>query len=276
MAIIVDHTLSGLGNISLGDYSAQMVMYGKALERCLRDCLYSMISSDEELGAFIISPNMGGISFSSIQCKKTMIGNYTTIIEKKNERFSSMCCDFNTNITLTAWQEWWSFLNHHINNARDLRNKSDHAGESTPSNEIPKMVQLLFGEDGIFYRLMYIQSLHRTYMAQNTSRLLNTFDETHTDYSEKKLVQFTYTRPLENKANQKINGVFGYIESECNKALLHISQMKSGFVTSDEMNKFINYCNNQKNIQVKIIGKDQKGYQVSLIGISPSFDSMIS
>lgn len=108
-----------------------------------------------------------------------------------------------------------------------------------------------------------------------TTGTIQTTNESGDSVCNESLVQFTYTGSLWRHG--KYQGVFGYVGSEENKALLHISQMDSNsFISDKDMEKFIEVCQQIKTITVKIQGKTDKGLQVSLIDVIPSFRELLN
>ena len=90
------------------------------------------------------------------------------------------------------------------------------------------------------------------------------------------IVEFTYSSPYINRETQRYQGVFGSIVSPDNKALLHISQLSTHFVTQDDMEDFVAMCEERKTFSVRIINRTDRGIEISLIDVTPGFDELIS
>ena len=57
------------------------------------------------------------------------------------------------------WESWWDELRNYIDEARRIRNDSDHAGKSVPQNESSRMTDLLFEKGKIFECLKLIKQI---------------------------------------------------------------------------------------------------------------------
>ena len=166
IAVIVEYSLAHLANIPALDFSAQLVMYGKALEQALRDYLYDWIVSDCELSSVT---DGSGKAFSVIQKKHTTIGQYSTCMLIMRERFAHICYENQYGVnekTVEQWSEWWKVLQRNTNTARELRNIADHAGVAVPEVTVHEMGNLLFSQEGIFESLQQAYSIY-TYKTNN-------------------------------------------------------------------------------------------------------------
>lgn len=253
VAVIVEDTLKHLNQITLGDFSAQMVMYGKALEQDLRDSLYRLILSDDELRNYV---DPKGNRFSNISIEKSMIGNYSTLIRIKNERFASICELKQKEIidlskTLQEWKMWWEKLQMNIDNAREIRNRSDHAGTTVQPDALLQMNRLLFSKDGIFRSLELIRDIFACYTEND--KLVEELD------SDEEYYDFL---------GHHMSGtslIVGHLSSG-RQAALHIREVKDGFTSPDEFKALFEKCEIES-IKVKIIGETNRGFSLSMKGV---------
>lgn len=164
IAVIVEYSLLHLAKIPTLDFSAQLVMYGKALEQALRDYFYDWIISDKELANII---DYSGKSFCLTPKNQTTIGQYTKLLFSARERFAQTCYENQKGMSeksLEEWKMWWRILQSNINTAREMRNISDHAGVAVTEDTVHEMGNILFSADGIF------ESLQSAYMIYTFSK----------------------------------------------------------------------------------------------------------
>lgn len=87
------------------------------------------------------------------------------------------------------------------------------------------------------------------------------------------IVEFTATRLYER--NGKYQGIIGYVDSEDNKALLHISQIHNSFIMNEEMEKLFEICSRLGSIDVRLEEVTDRGLQASLIDMTPGFEELL-
>lgn len=166
IAVVVEDALSVLDNFKLGDLSAQMVMYGKVLEQQLRDNLYPLFHKEDGLKHFdtFVKQNnpYSDKTFASMSVKKTCIGNYVYLMQDCSSHLKDLCSSnevyYNTGVITS---QWWSQLGSDVNDARDLRNRTDHAGSETNKANLESMHDLLFGNGQIMRRCVVGSDLTR-------------------------------------------------------------------------------------------------------------------
>lgn len=239
IAVIVEYSLNHFKDIPSVDFSAQLVMYGKALEQSLRDNLYDFIIHDSELATYEDAQRK---VFISTKRDSTMIGQYSYILKMKCQRFAQITYALQNNILkenkeFEDWKEWWTSLQSKIYNAGDMRNKSDHAGTHVSDDIVVKMGELLFADEGIFSSLHLINHLYNTSKpVLNNDTLI--FIGHHT----------------------KGNVIVGKLQSG-EQAALHIREIREGFVNQEEFQDF--YSKTLDGIPVKVLKETSQGLQVS-------------
>ena len=72
--------------------------------------------------------------------------------------------------------------------------------------------------------------------------------------------------------NQNIQGLLGKVLDK--PALLHISKMCKAYVGQQEIERFIEKVQNQP-FSVKFFKETDKGVEVTLLGVTPDFDTLI-
>lgn len=157
IAFVVEDALSVLNDFHLGDLSANMVMYGKVLEQQLRDQLYNLFHNDPQLKCYDSYTGQQGSNsketFAIKKRNKSCIGDYTHMIEDKASYLGTLCRDNSVEYANQAANtQWWWDLCDDVNEARDLRNKTDHAGSETNRENLERMHTLLFGSGNILRR----------------------------------------------------------------------------------------------------------------------------
>jgi hypothetical protein len=88
LSVIVEDALQFLNGI-MGDFSPQLVLYGKALEQALRDDFYDLFHTRNDLYDF------GNFLFRDSDPASTYIGNYRYAISEKKDRLCIMCQNYN-------------------------------------------------------------------------------------------------------------------------------------------------------------------------------------
>lgn len=248
VAVIVEYSLK---NITLSDYSATLVMYGKALEQGLRDSLYEVIQGNDILNKLT---DRRENPITAIEREKTTIGNYVAYIDNNIQPLSEETKNLQDNQeeiqkSVNEWSIWWEKLRDEIKDAGNIRNRSDHAGLNIPDTDLYKMKKLLFVNEGIFESLNIINILVET---RNRDA-----DKVQDQEDLIKIVQaeFIGERMQENYL------IVGRLSSG-EKAALHRNEISEAYTSYDE---FVRVFEQSKNkIKVKILGHNSKGYQVSL------------
>lgn len=167
IAFVVEDALSVLQDFHLGDLSAQMVMYGKVLEQQLRDNLYRLFRKDEVLRNIDVFGNFtdpySTKRFGYMNLKKTVIGNYTSLLRGQASRLAELCDDYGVSFeTQNPDTNWWFQLGEDADQARELRNVGDHAGSETSQDNLTDMRKMLFGEGRLLRRCRTGGLLFRT------------------------------------------------------------------------------------------------------------------
>jgi hypothetical protein len=143
LSVIVEDALQFLNGI-MGDFSPQLVLYGKALEQALRDDFYDLFHTRNDLYDF------GNFLFRDSDPASTYIGNYRYAISEKKDRLCIMCQNYNlATDDGSKWESWWQDLQGDIDRARRIRNRTDHSDVDLPDGVVlDHMCQLLFGTGG--------------------------------------------------------------------------------------------------------------------------------
>lgn len=153
LSVIVEDALS----FSMGDFSPQLVLYGKALEQALRDNLYELFHRERNLSVYdtrthSVNEHSQEI-FKNKSINRTYIGNYNFLIAEQKSYLALLCQQYNLFTEQfngsTAWVDWWRQLQSDIDSARMIRNLTDHADDSSPDKaNLDMMCSLLFGDEG--------------------------------------------------------------------------------------------------------------------------------
>ena len=171
MAVVVEDALSILKLFQQDDIdcSAQLVLYGKALEQQLRDSFYPVFHCAPELRTYMIPPLGGGpvMPFADVDVQKTGIGNYIYAIGARAQQFAELCAVnratyHGAELTVREWKDVWKALSERIRGAHSIRNKADHANPENPNfGHVDEIAQLCFEEeDSIFAQCIIGNSLH--------------------------------------------------------------------------------------------------------------------
>lgn len=250
VAAIVENTLK---NVTLCDYSAILVMYGKALEQELRDSLYRVIQNNDILNKLTDSRE---IAIATLEREKTTIGNYTAYITNNIQILSEETENLQKSQTevkksFDEWCAWWEKLCNEIRDAGNIRNRSDHAGLNILISDLHKMKKLLFVNEGIFESLNLINILAATKKGSLDCKVRNQ-KEVFIENSQAEFI------------GEWIQGnylIVGKLSSG-EKASLFIDEISEKRTT---YNEFLNVFEQSKHrIEVKILRYTPKGYQVSL------------
>ena len=183
LSVVVEDALSVLKLLRQEDIdcSAQLVLYGKALEQQLRDSFYSLFHRESELKNYEIpAVGKGMVSFGDVLVEDTNIGNYAYSVGDNAEHLSDLC--ISKSILYGAqeqqhlqWKQFWSDLKQQIHTARLIRNKADHAGKVSPDfTDVDRIADLCFGPGGnsIFDRCLVGRDLQIAIFGSGTLSLL--------------------------------------------------------------------------------------------------------
>lgn len=176
VAVVVEDALAVLTDFHLGDFSAQLVMYGKVLEQQLRDSFYELFHKDTGLRHWdtkLRQENPGGRdTFAMTELQKAMIGGFTYMLEQKGDYLSDLCIKYRSCFApgskhskreLQGWKQWWWNLSRDVDQARIYRNYPPHAGSETPESMLGAMCGLLFGSAGILKRCQVGRQLYTAF-----------------------------------------------------------------------------------------------------------------
>ena len=246
-AVIVENSLREQKElIRLGDFSAQMVMYGKALEQSLRDTFFLLIKDNNDLYTCEI---LNKKAFSDIGVENSTIGNYQTLIENKKVSLVELCYSRQNSVhclECPKWELWWDRLKNNIDEVRRIRNESAHAGQKVAQDKSLRMTDLLFSEGGIFKSLQQI-------------KLISKIKEKYYNF----LGKYIYNNRL----------IVGCLASR-EKAALHICNVKDNYTNPEELQEIFDKCKDGRSIKVKIIGETEKGLNVSLKGVPEDINNI--
>lgn len=149
LSVVVEDALE-LPGIQMGDYSPQLVLYGKALEQSLRDSFYPLFHKEKTLSTFRTRRGSGGEPFAERSPGETTIGSYAHLISSQKPYLAELCQQHAIRIpdaadSIDSLQTWWDSLQHDIHEARKIRNLADHADSVSPDrNSLNEMCKLLF------------------------------------------------------------------------------------------------------------------------------------
>lgn len=170
IAVVVEDALRILHTVNLGDFSAQLVMYGKVLEQCLRDSMFELFHTERKLKIWDLYRHKEDAQstqcFGTMQVNKTFIGNYLFMMRDKKNYLSQLCNNKaieseEAQVQATAeWNRWWKTLSEDVDAARECRNTADHAGSKSEKDDLTVMCDLLFGEKGIMNRCKVAKKLY--------------------------------------------------------------------------------------------------------------------
>ena len=261
-AIIVDYKL--MGDICLlSDLSAQSVFYGKFLEQLLKDVLYPLFKNHTTLSDKLTRLSPDGIK-EVTSSKQTTIGTYCNAINRNVELISEVCGNCFSMKTAQEWETYWRTLNSLLNEAKEIRNKTDHADLPICIEDVDKMRSLIIAPAGI---ITTIEILVNYISNDNHPK-----NEVHSPNGpESDYLMFTYEKTLYGR-NQNIQGLLGKVLDK--PALLHISKMCKAYVGQQEIEHFIEKVQNQP-FSVKFFKETDKGVEVTLLGVTPDFDTLI-
>lgn len=182
MAVVVEEALT-LPGIDFDDYSAQLILYGKAVEQALRDNLFTLFHREAKLSAYSLgrkSENpIARDNFSHMNIAKTFIGSFAHLIGAKSNYLAYLCADVSfeqyKGKIPSDWVTWWKDLATDIHHAREIRNLASHAGSESPEREkIEEMYGLLVGSSGtqgILERILAGKDLSYRYNVPSMTRV---------------------------------------------------------------------------------------------------------
>ena len=259
-AIIVDFKL--MGEVCLfSDLSAQSVFYGKFLEQLLKDVMYPLFKNNVDLSDMLTRLSHEGIKIVT-SSKQTTIGTYCNAINRNIESISQVCSNCFPMKTIEEWETYWDTLNALLNEAKKIRNKTDHADYPICVEDINRMRSIIVDSDGI------IAIMKTLYNCVNKSINSEIVHQSENDYD---YLSFNYDKPFYGK-NKKIQGLSGKVQNK--PALLHISQLRCGYVKQCEIENFIEKVKNQP-LWVKVFKESDKCVEVTLLGVTPDFDTLL-
>ena len=165
MAVVVEDALS-LPHLDFDDYSAQLILYGKAVEQALRDNLFAAFQGISALSEYSLKEKANipaaRDNFKHMNVSKTYIGNFANLISGKKICLADLCASITFHLyggTIPEdWGRWWDDLASGIHRAREIRNLAGHADHKSPEKDkVQEMFELLFGADcsvGILDRIL--------------------------------------------------------------------------------------------------------------------------
>jgi hypothetical protein len=261
-AIIVDYKL--MGDICLlSDLSAQSVFYGKFLEQLLKDILYPLFKNHTTLADKLTRLSPDGIR-EVTSSKQTTIGTYCNAINRNVELISEVCGNCFCMKTAQEWETYWRTLNILLNEAKEIRNKTDHADLPICIEDVDKMRSLIIAPTGIITTIeILVNYINNDTHPNNGARSSNGHEN---DY-----LMFTYEKTLYGR-NQNIQGLLGKVLDK--PALLHISKLRKAYVGQQEIEQFIKKVQTLP-FSVKLFKETEKGIEVTLFGVTPDFDTLI-
>ena len=255
-ALIVDYKL--MGEICLlSDLSAQSVFYGKFLEQLLKDVLFPLFKNSPRLSDKLTRLTANGIK-EVTSPKQTTIGTYCNAISRHLELISEVLGNICTTKTIEEWKIYWQQLNNQLIEAKEIRNKTDHADQPICIQDVDKIRALIIAPDGIVATIEIV--------AISPEKEDCCYNEISADY-----LLFDYEKPLYGK-NQNIQGLLGKVMGK--PALLHISKLSASYVGQREIECFIQKIQ-KKPLSVKVFKETDKGIEVTLLGVIPDFDTLI-
>lgn len=154
LSVIVEDALE-LPGIQMEDYSPQLVLYAKALEQSLRDNLFDLFHREPSLSVYDTRARMDAPNsletFARFDMSHTYIGNYQFMMSHKKDYLANLCVRNQISTVYLPedeqdWTAWWNKLSQDVNGAREIRNATDHANETSPGrDDLNDMCKLLFG-----------------------------------------------------------------------------------------------------------------------------------
>lgn len=261
-AIIVDYKL--MGDVCLlSDLSAQSVFYGKFLEQLLKDVLYPFFKKHTTLADKLTRLSPDGIK-EVTSSRQTTIGTYCNAINRNMELISEVCGNCFSMKTTQEWKTYWLTLNSLLNEAKEIRNKTDHADLPICVEDVDKMRFLITAPTGIITTIeILVNYINNDNLSKNEVYSPNE--------SEKDYLMFTYEKTLYGR-NRNIQGLLGNVLDK--PALLHISKLRKAYVGQQEIEQFIEKVQTLP-FSVKLFKETEKGMEVTLLGVTPDFDTLI-
>lgn len=144
LSVVVEDALSILRllrtkDTEVIDCSAQVILYGKAVEQQLKDSFFPLFHKERNLREYQVKTDRFGLApFRSITEDDTSIGTYMHALRHKATELSQLCVDNrmryqNQSLSAGQWSAFWMNLQGKINDARRIRNLSAH----TNPNDCP-------------------------------------------------------------------------------------------------------------------------------------------
>ncbi len=229
-ALIIEESTKDVVNSLNDGISAYLVLYGKCLERCLRERFYPLFHECEQ-----ISSLEGAECFRDKNQEETVIGNYSKFLnptsgshqntENLADVLGESCARYHISLLLgwnaphdqnrQGWTRWWEDFARHLDEARKLRNQADHAGQVPGSVELTKMKDILFGENGLLCQSQVAVILRQMFLGEEYASNQNMRGQECTLLVKSK------------KENHEIVGFLQRGENDDRIILGHISKKKS-------------------------------------------------
>lgn len=190
LSVIVEDALAIVGRF-MEDYSPQLVLYGKALEQCLRDNLFPYFSQNDTIRTWdtfrrVYDPDSPN-AFCNMDRDLSFIGNYIYMMRAQRTYLSNRCVSCNVSLgggtkNLYEWKGWWLDLISDAAEAKTIRDKADHASDTPPVQEdLDAICKLLFGTEeaaGVLERLTVGAMLHLQEQAQANAQNISAMENT--------------------------------------------------------------------------------------------------
>lgn len=181
MAVVVEEALSMPG-IEFDDFSAQLILYGKAAEQALRDNLFGLFQGIPDLAEYSLGKRLNipdaRDNFRHMDVSRTFLGNFVHLIRAKKTFLAELCADtaFRAycGVIPGNWSAWWGKMAADINRIREIRNLAGHADQHSPEREnLRQMYTLLVGDGttvGILNQILAGRDLALRYLAPAISQ----------------------------------------------------------------------------------------------------------
>ncbi len=181
MAVVVEEALS-LPGIEFDDYSAQLILYGKAMEQALRDNFFGLFHGVPELAQYSLKmkSNIANAkdNFGHMSVSKTFIGNFAYLISAKLDCLEDLCLHTNfeyfSGRIPSDWKVWWNEVSSDIHKVREIRNMAGHADSKSPDKgKLQEMYRTLVGDEnfeGVLSRVLTGRDLTFKYVVPPISQ----------------------------------------------------------------------------------------------------------
>ena len=176
MAVVVEEALS-IPGIRFEDYSAQLILYGKAIEQALKDNFYALFHGVGELAEYSLGTHAclpdAKDNFGHFRQEKTFIGNYAQLIGDRKRCLARLCADASFRLLPgeppADWVVWWGLFARDVDTVRRIRNLAGHAGPESPDVEkLREMYEIMIGSSsrpGIISRSLAGRDLYSHHIA---------------------------------------------------------------------------------------------------------------